>query len=241
MSLQTHMAYLNTRIPRGAWTARMRASGSVELSGLREFGPLLAAAYASPELEYAWTRHTSSHLAAGYSPQTALDDDLDYLSGHGLFAEVSQSARWGSAVEVSVSYRLAGWWLGTFAQSATDCSGEEPCVLSVPYSNHLHRPAISLDLTSSSGLALGGELALERRVYWDESLYRLSTGVQVEEERRDLAVSAAVVARIPAGKNLRFVIDAEYTHNRSTIDEETTGIEEGFDRFEVSAGLSYRK
>ncbi len=241
MSLQTHTAYLYSRIPHGAWTGRLHASGSVELSGLRDFGPLLAAAYASPELEYAWNRRTTSHLAAGYSPQTALDEDLDYLSGHGLFAEVSQSARWGSAVEVSVSYRVAAWWLGTFAQSATECTGEEPCALTVPYSNHLHRPSLSVDLTSSSGLALGGELALERRVYWDESLYRLSTGVQVAEERRDLAVSAAAVARIPAGKNLRFVIEAEYTHNRSTIDEETTGIEEGFDRFAISAGLSYRK
>jgi len=241
LSLQTHTAFLDTRLMRGAWTGKLRASGSVDLSGLRTFGPLLAHANASPRTEYAWSRHLSTQVGAGYTAQKSLDEGIDYLTGYGIFAEVGQAAQLGSRLRVEVSYRAVAWWLGTFEQSNSDCASEEPCALSVPYSNHMHRPALSLEASADSGLAVEAEVALERRVYWDEGLYRTASDVEVTEERRDLATCFAVEARIPVATDVRLLLGADYTRNRSSIDVASTGIDEGYDRFEVSAQLSYRK
>jgi hypothetical protein len=144
-------------------------------------------------------------------------------------------------VEVSLGYRASAWWLGSFEQSASECGSLHPCALSIPYSNQLHRPALELELSTTSDFALEAEAALEHRIYWDEGLYRLTSGVEVSEERRDTALYFALQARVPVDKKLHLVLGVDYTRNRSTIDEATVEIDEGYDRFTASASLRYRK
>lgn len=238
LSLQTHALGLEARLLGGRWQAGLRLGGHVELSGLQDMSPLLAGGDLQADVAVRWHPVTTSHLEVRYSPQGALSSGMDYLTGHGLVSELRQSLRY-KRFRASVGYRLGVWWLGRLVTPETDCEAGEPCGLDIPYSNHVHLGQLRLGLRAARWLNLDGALSVAHRTYWDPGLYRPAFEGPVELQRIDLIQDYRLSVRFQVRKGMHLALAYSFTRNRSTIDEESVGIEEGYYRHRIWASFAY--
>jgi tetratricopeptide (TPR) repeat protein len=240
LSLQTHGIGMEARLLGRRWQAGLRMGGRVELSGLRDFSWLIAGGDVEADLTVRWHALTSSHLAFSYYPQRALSPGLDYLTGHGIVSLVGQSLRY-KRLRMALGYRLGVWWLGRILTPIAECEANEACGVDVPFSNHEHRGQVRLGVQATRWLAMDARVALAHRTYPETGLYRLASGGLVERQRIDLIQMYRVEATFRLHRGLRLKLAYGFTRNLSTIDVQTVGIDEGYDRHRIWATLAYRR
>jgi tetratricopeptide (TPR) repeat protein len=240
LSLQTHTVDLEARLLGRRWHAGLRVGGHVELFGLRDFGPLTAGGDLEADVTARWNRLTASHLSLNYSPQRALTAGVGYLTGHGLVGELGQSLRY-KRLQVAISYRLGVWWLGRLLTPVADCATNEACGLDVPFSNHMHRGQLRLGVRATRWLDFDAQVAMAHRTYWEAGVYRLASGGQAQRRRLDLIQLFRLEARFRLHRGLHLGLAYGFTRNQSTINAQSVGIEEGYDRHRIWASLSYRR
>ncbi len=238
VSLQTHGVGLVGRLLGQRWDVGLRVGARAELSGLRDFTPLLTGGDLEGDLSVRWHRLTRSHLTVAYYPQRALSSTVGYLTGHGLVTEVRQSLRF-RRLRMSVGYGLGVWWLGNVVTPVSECTAGEACGLNVPFANHAHRGEVRLGLRAVSWLNFEARVTVTHRTYWGEGEYRLTTGGLTEHQRIDLIQQYRLQACFRLFKGLHLTLAYSFARNHSTIDEQSVGIEEGYDRHRVWAGVRY--
>ncbi len=165
---------------------------------------------------------------------------LDYLTGQGFVSALAQSLRY-KRLRISLGYRLGVWWLGRILTSVADCEAGEACGVDVPFSNHEHRGRVRFGVKASRWLAFDARVAVAHRTYWDAGQYRLVSGHLVERQRIDLIQLYRIEANFRLQRGLHLGLAYSFTRSLSTIDAETVGIEEGYDRHRVWASLTYRR
>ncbi len=240
LSLQTHGLGIEARLLGHRWQAGLRVGGHAEFSGLREIAPLLAGGDLEADLTVRWHRLTASHLGLSYYPQRALSAGLDYLTGQGLVSVVGQSLRY-KRLRLALSYRLGVWWLGRILTPVIECEANEACGLDVPFSNHEHRGQVRLGVQPIRWLAFDARVAVAHRTYWETGEYRLVSGGIIERQRIDLIQQVQLEASFRLQRGLHLKLAYGFTRNLSTIDAQTVGIEEGYDRHRIWATLAYRR
>jgi len=240
LSLQTHGLALDARLLGHRWEAGLRVGGLAELSGLRDFAPLLVGGSVEADATLRWHQLTGSHLAVSFYPQRALAAGLDYLTGQGIVGELSQSLHY-QRLRVALGYRLSVWWLGRLVTPVADCAAGEACGLDLPFSNHVHRGQLHLGVRATRWLRFDARVAVAHRTYEKAGQYRLANGGITEQRRLDLIQQYRLRAIFRVHKGLDLSVVYGFTRCQSTIDVESAGIDEGYDRHRISASLSYRR
>lgn len=241
LSLQTHELHSGMKLLGRKWSLSVRLAGSLELAGLRDMAPLIAGLSLELNASAAWHAFTSTHLHAGYSPQWALSPPMDYLTGHGMYVGFGQRLTIAKRFRADLTYHFGAWWLGTLETPVSDCIGGEPCGVVVPFGNHSHRPGLRFRLRATRWLQLRAHASVELRTFRGTAEYQLAGGGFTTVQRIDLTQRYGVSARTRLVKNIFFTVGYAYTYNRSTVDTQSVGIEEGYQRHQVWAGLRYRR
>jgi len=240
LSLQTHQLGLEARLLGQRWHAGLRLGGHAEISGLQDFAALLAGGDLEADVTLRWHRLTASHVTLSYYPQRALSAAVEYLTGHGLVGQVGQSLRY-KPLRLSLGYRLSVWWLGRILTPIADCEASEACGLDVPFSNHVHRGQLRLAMRAARWLEFDARVAVAHRTYWEAGLYRLAVGNVAERRRYDLIQQYRLEVRFRLLRGLHLGLAYGFTRSLSTIDVQSVGIDEGYDRHRIWTSLSYRR
>ena len=214
----------------------LRVGGEIELAGLRSFGPLVAALPAEADLRLHLHRLTTTRLALGALGQRSLDPSVEYLSGEGLWFGLSQELQW-KRLQAVLGYEIASWWLGTATQPLADCPASEACALETPYTHLAHRLQLSLEVRCLAWLRLRGEAGLAHRTYRPEARYRTLGGQEITLTRKDLTQQYRALVRFRAAKHLWLELSYRYVASTSSVNQETVGMEEGFDRHVAEFGF----
>ena len=116
---------------------------------------------------------------------------------------------------------------------AVGCAGQHRLELA-------HRVRLRIAVKATKWLSFDARAALEHRTYWEPGEYRLAAGGTELHDRVDVTQHYRLAVSFLLAPKLHLSLSYAYTQNHSTIDAETVGIEEGYDRHQVAAMLSYR-
>jgi len=242
LSLQHHRLGGAGRLRWRLLEAALAVTGELELTGLESFTASLAGLTVAAELTARWHRITWSTLDLSVAPQWALNDAVDYLSGVGLWLEVTQRLRW-KRLRAGLSYRFARWWLGALRQDVADCPPGLSCILELPFSHQAHRAQLTLGVRVSSWLRIEGWASVTHRAYAPEATFRDRDrgGDALTIQRVDVLQRYGLRLRFPLGDHLSLHAQYRYALNHSTLTEEETGIDEEYQRHVILAGVRYAR
>ncbi len=238
LSFQSHRLGLEHRQSGRHWTFSAAGTGRLELVGLRPIDLQAVGGTFQVEGGGLWHRLTSTYLGLGYAPQRAVDSEVSYLTGHGLQLWVEQRLHLGSRFRVALRYRFGKWWLGTLTQT---CDSSVPCAVRVPFSHQEHRAGLTLRARLARWFTVRGAAQVLHRIYDEPGEYLPVGGTTVSRRRIDTAGIYSLELEFRLRAWCRLGLSYSFTHNHSTIDEASTGIEESYHRHVAEAYLTLER
>jgi len=239
LSLQSHSFRFTSLYSRSRLSLALASEAFADMAGLRPLTPMTGGGGLGAKVAYRWAFFTRSSLLFRYTAQRGLDETFAYLSGQGLSVKLGQALWWSRWLHVEPSYRFAAWWLGTLATDTADCPSGEACVLEFDYSGHIHEAALSVASRPLSWLSLDAVFAFQHRRFLNPGIYRFPTSGDVSVLRKDLFERLRLKVSFHTSRHTRLGLCYIFEHNDSTVDAETTGIEEGYSRHVVEGSFSY--
>jgi tetratricopeptide (TPR) repeat protein len=239
LSYQSHILATRFLLRFSRLDLRLNLGGFVELAGLRAITPVDGGGIVRPGLDFRWNTFTASEIRLQWTGQKAFTDDFSYLTGHGVSFGAAERFWWKKIIRVVPGYTFSYWWLGTAVTETSDCVGGEPCALSVPYSFAWHKAEVSFESVPVRWLYLEASAALWYRRFSQSGLYRMAAGGDVVKRRKDLTQVYRAVVGFKVFKGARLDLRYRAAHNRSTINADTVGIEEGYTRHVIEIRFKY--
>ena len=239
LSYQSHLLTARFLLRFNRLDLRLDLGGFAELAGLRTITPVDGGGIVRPGVDFRWNNVTASEIRFQWTGQKALTPEFSYLTGYGVSIAAAERFWWKEFIRVVPGYTFSYWWLGTAVTEATDCVGGEPCALEVPYSFAWHKGEIAFESVPVRWLFLEASAALWYRRFSQSGVYRMAAGGDVLRRRKDFTQIYRAVVGFKVFKGGRLDLRYQAAHNRSTINWDTVGIEEGYTRHVIEVRFRY--
>lgn len=241
LSFQSHDLAAKGFYTLGRWAFGGELSGFMELAGLDPITFMDLGASTEPAVLFSINSYLMSELSLRWTGQKAVNDQFAYLTGNGLALLLGQRFFLRKIFTARLGYGLSRWWLGTEELPVSSCTASEACALSQPYSHTGHQGALNLEWAPLRWLFLKASASIGFRRYDDPWVYRTSSGSSVSLIRKDLLQVYTAQLGFRLVRTLTLVLGYQFHHNSSSIDDKSTGIDEGYSRHVAEAMLTFSR